>query len=205
MIVGVTGGVGTGKSTILQILKDEYNAAIIMADDVARELMEPGQASYNAIVDYFGTEILVGGAGSSIDRGKLASVVFSDPDKLSVLNLMTHPIVRIRILELIDEYQRQNHNLIIVESAILIQAHYLDFIDELWVVYADYNTRVKRLTASRGYSVEKINSIINNQLSDEEMKRYASFVIDNTGTIDQVKKQLADYLQRRGSDARDTY
>ncbi len=197
MIVGVTGGVGTGKSTILQILKEEYGAAIIMADDVARELMEPGQSSYNAVVDYFGTEILSSGAGSPIDRGRLSAIVFSDADKLSALNMMTHPLVRVRVLELIDEYKRQNYDLIIVESAILIQAHYLDFIDELWVVHTDYDMRVERLMASRGYSVEKIDSIINNQLSDEEMERYASFVIDNSGSIDHVREQLCDYLKRR--------
>lgn len=197
MIVGITGGVGTGKSTILQILKDEYNAAVIMADDVAKELMEPGQPSYRAVVEYFGTEILSGEEGSPIDRVKLAGIVFSDPDKLSALNLLTHPLVRIRILELIDEYNRQNYDLIIVESAILIQAHYLDLIDELWVVYADYDTRVERLISSRGYTVEKIDNIISNQLSDDEMKRYASFLIDNTGTIDDVRRQLSDYLKRR--------
>ncbi len=197
MIVGITGGVGTGKSTILQILKDEYNAAVIMADDVAKELMEPGQPSYRAVVEYFGTEILSGEEGSPIDRVKLAGIVFSDPDKLSALNLLTHPLVRIRILELIDVYNRQNYDLIIVESAILIQAHYLDLIDELWVVYADYDTRVERLISSRGYTVEKIDNIISNQLSDDEMKRYASFLIDNTGTIDDVRRQLSDYLKRR--------
>lgn len=197
MIVGITGGVGTGKSTILQILKDEYNAAVIMADDVAKELMEPGQPSYRAVVEYFGTEILSGEEGSPIDRVKLAGIVFSDPDKLSALNLLTHPLVRIRILGLIDVYNRQNYDLIIVESAILIQAHYLDLIDELWVVYADYDTRVERLISSRGYTVEKIDNIISNQLSDDEMKRYASFLIDNTGTIDDVRRQLSDYLKRR--------
>lgn len=197
MIVGITGGVGTGKSTILQILKDEYNAAVIMADDVAKELMEPGQPSYRAVVEYFGTEILSGEEGSPIDRVKLAGIVFSDPDKLSALNLLTHPLVRIRILELIDVYNRQNYDLIIVESAILIQAHYLDLIDELWVVYADYDTRVDRLISSRGYTVEKIDNIISNQLSDDEMKRYASFLIDNTGTIDDVRRQLSAYLKRR--------
>lgn len=197
MIVGITGGVGTGKSTILQILKDEYNAAVIMADDVAKELMEPGQPSYRAVVEYFGTEILSGEEGSPIDRVKLAGIVFSDPDKLSALNLLTHPLVRIRILELIDVYNWQNYDLIIVESAILIQAHYLDLIDELWVVYADYDTRVERLISSRGYTVEKIDNIISNQLSDDEMKRYASFLIDNTGTIDDVRRQLSDYLKRR--------
>lgn len=197
MIVGITGGVGTGKSTILQILKDEYNAAVIMADDVAKELMEPGQPSYRAVVEYFGTEILSGEEGSPIDRVKLAGIVFSDPDKLSALNLLTHPLVRIRILELIDVYNRQNYDLIIVESAILIQAHYLDLIDELWVVYADYDTRVERLISSRGYTVEKIDNIISNQLSDDEMKRYASFLIDNTGTIDDVRRQLSAYLKRR--------
>lgn len=197
MIVGITGGVGTGKSTILQILKDEYNAAVIMADDVAKELMEPGQPSYRAVVEYFGTEILSGEEGSPIDRVKLAGIVFSDPDKLSALNLLTHPLVRIRILELIDVYNWQNYDLIIVESAILIQAHYLDLIDELWVVYADYDTRVERLISSRGYTVEKIDNIISNQLSDDEMKRYASFLIDNTDTIDYVRRQLSDYLKRR--------
>lgn len=200
MIIGVTGGVGTGKSTILKILENDYNAAIIMADDESRELMMPGKSCYNAVSSYFGDEILTNGPGSLINRAKLAEIVFNDKDKLNKLNSLNHPLVRIRIEELIQKYKKEGRKLIVLETAILIQAGYLDLIDELWLVCTDYNVRVDRLISSRGYTVEKINSIINSQMSDAEMKKYAAFVIDNSKDHAWTKEQIQEHIDNAGID-----
>ena len=194
MIIGVTGGVGTGKSTILQILKDEYDAVIIIADDIAREQMMPGEASYEAVVRYFGTEILTDGTGSEIDRGRLAEIVFHDEDKRQALNHMTHPLVKEEIQSLIWQYQEEGKQMIVVETAILIEAGYLELVDELWVVYTDYDKRVERLISSRGYTKEKIDSIISRQMTDSELKEYADFVIDNSYSMEYTRYQIKQYL-----------
>ena len=200
MIIGVTGGVGTGKSTILKILQEEYDAVIIIADDVSRELMMPGEASYEAALAYFGPEILTDGEGSEIDRAKLAEIVFHDEEKLKALNSMNHPLVKERINSLIREYEEEGKDLIVIETAILIQAGYLELIDELWVIYTAYSTRVERLMASRGYSQEKIDSIIGSQLSDEEMREYADLVIDNSYSIEHTRRQIEDHLGPGGKE-----
>ena len=197
MIIGVTGGVGTGKSTILEYLKSKYGAAVILADDVARDLMMPGNKSYTAVVNEFGDSILINGYGSEINRSALAEIIFHDENKLKRLNSLTHPIVKQKILSLINDYIKKGYNFIVIEAALFIQAGYTDISDELWVVYADYDSRVERLEKSRGYTKEKTDSIIRNQLSDSEMKSYADFFIDNSGTADEAFKQIDDYLSRK--------
>jgi len=194
MVVGITGGVGTGKSTVLDYLKTKYNAAVILADDVARDLMMPGNAAYDEVVNYFGRDILTEDAGSEIDRKKLAGIVFADKNKLSVLNNMTHPLVKKRIQELTAFYKQAGFDLIVIEAALLIQAGYLDIIDQLWVIHTDYEVRVERLEKSRGYTREKTDSIISNQMKDDEMEHFADFVIDNSGSIQSAAHQIDRYL-----------
>lgn len=194
MIIGVTGGVGTGKSTVLQILKEKYGAVIIIADDIARDLMMPHEASYEAVVRYFGNDVLTDGPGSEIDRAVLAGIVFHDPEKLEALNEMTHPLVRIKIRSMIDDCQSKGEKLIVLETALLIRAGYLDMVDELWVICADHETRVIRLMSSRGYTREKTDSIIRAQMSDEEMKQYADLVIDNSGSMESTEEQIRQRL-----------
>ena len=199
MIIGVTGGVGCGKSSVLSLLQEKYNAVIIMADEVAKELMLPGNASYYAVAEYFGNSILMNGTGSEIDRKKLAAIVFHDQSKLEALNQMTHPLVKEKIITMLNDYQKEQRNLIVLESAILIQAGYLDLIDELWVINTDYSKRVERLISSRGYSKEKIDSIIKNQLSDTELLKYADFCIDNSHDIQFTLKQIQEHFKNAGN------
>ena len=199
MIIGITGGVGTGKSTILGIMRDEYHAAIIIADDIARDLMMPGEEPYDKIVEYFGEEILTDGDGSLIDRAVLAEIVFNDNEKLLTLNNVVHPAVKEKIISLIDEYKNAGYEYIVVETAILIQAGYLELTDELWVVYTDYDVRVKRLEESRGYTKEKTDSIINSQLTDKEMAEYADLVIDNSYDIEYTFRQIQEHLGIAGN------
>lgn len=194
MIIGVTGGIGAGKSTILEYLENRYHAAIIQADDVAKELMMPGGQAYKAVTDYFGEVILTDGYGSPIDRTVLSEIVFNDEKQLQILNSLTHPAVKNEIRRRIEKYQSEGISIIVIEAALLIQAGYQDLLDELWTVYADKETRIERLISSRNYTREKANSIISSQLSDEEMKAAADFVIDNSGNTESTCSQIDEYL-----------
>jgi len=196
MVIGITGGVGSGKSTVLEILKNEYGARLIMTDDVARELMEPGMPVYNAVVAEFGPEIIEGGQnGMPIDRKALAAIVFADSEKLEKLNSLSHPQVRTETERRIDEYYKEDPEaLIIIEAALLIEAGYRDILDELWSVIADPEIRIMRLAQSRGYSREKSESIMASQMSNEEYIEKTDFSINNSGSVDETRKQIADRL-----------
>ena len=197
MVIGVTGGVGTGKSTILSILEKEYGAKIILADDVCRDLMDPGKSCYQPIIDALGEEVLTDGPGSQFNRGRIAEIIFNDPEKKALINSITHPLVKEEIIDMIKKYTDEGIEYIVVESAIIIEAKYLDIIDELWVVHTDYWDRVERLMSSRGYSMKKIDEIMANQLSEEEYISYADFIIYNSGTIDFTREQIAGRLNAR--------
>ncbi len=195
MIIGVTGGVGAGKSTILEILEREYDAYIIMADDVAKKLMEPGNYAYSAVVEEFGPEILA--EDKTIDRQKLSAIVFNDDDKLEKLNGITHPLVREYILEKFEFYRMFFPNKIVVlEAALLIEEGYKSEVDELWAVITDNDVRIQRLIETRGYTEEKALSIIDNQLSNEEFIANTDFAINNSYGLENTEKQIKDHLDR---------
>ena len=199
MVIGVTGGVGAGKSTVLGILKDEYGAVLIMADDVARYLMEPGGASYAAVVSEFGSGILQDPEkeDSPVNRKALAAIVFSDPEKLKILNSLTHPAVRSEIKNIIkNEYVKNPDAIIVVEAALLIEAGYEDMLDCLCVVTAEREVRIARLEASRGYSRERSENVIASQLSDKEFAEHADLIIDNSGDIESTAGQIREIMFR---------
>lgn len=195
MFIGITGGVGTGKSTILKILKDKYDAHLIMADDVAKDLMRKGKSAYKQIVKTFGKEIL--GEDDEIDRQKMASIVYADEEKRMTVNQIVHPLVKKAILkEKKAVSQEFPDKLIVLEAALLIEDGYKELLDELWAVITDKEIRIKRLMDSRGYSREKSESIISSQLSDDEFRNACDFIIDNSGTIEDTQKQIEAYFER---------
>lgn len=199
-ILGITGGVGCGKSAVLDVLQQEYGAYVIQADIVAHELMEPGQASYIAIVEHFGREILA--EDDRIDRKALGAIVFADEEKLALLNSLTHPAVKTEIRRRIAEQTAcaeaaQQNILIVIEAALLLEDHYDEICDEIWYIYADREVRFERLAASRGYSREKSQSMMDNQMSESELRRRCQTVIDNSGTLESTKAQLQRTLQER--------
>ena len=206
MVIGVTGGVGSGKSTILEYLEECYGARLILADDVARELQEPGRECYGLIVKEFGEGILKKGSAGifagnpalrPIDRAALAEIVFNDPEKLKLLNSMTHPQVRQEIEQRIATfYMMDNNALIVIEAALLIEAGYLEILDEMWAVTARKEIRIERLMASRGYSQEKCEDIMASQKTDEEYRRAVDFVIDNSGSTLETHAQIDERLSR---------
>ena len=195
-ILGITGGVGSGKSTVLYELQQKYNAFIVEADKLAHELMMPGEIIYDHIIKHFGKEILSLESPYPIDRQKLGELVFNDKEKLELLNSISHPLVKQRIMELIEEKKKSGEKIFVIEAALLIECGYKDICDEIWYVWVDREERIKRLMNSRGYTKEKCISIFNNQQSDEYYKTYANYTIDNGKSFEYTSKQLKDLLNK---------
>ena len=192
-IIGITGGVGSGKSEVLNISENDYHAKIIQSDHVAHELMVPGAKSYDAIVYAFGNKIL--NDDQTINRPALGEIVFHDETKLSLLDSITHKNVDEEILARIDAFGKEEPDgLVVVESALLVGAGYEKKFDQLWYIYTREEVRYERLKASRGYSDEKIAQMIAKQQSEEQFKSMASHVIDNSGDLADTKAQIAKIL-----------
>lgn len=197
-VLGITGGVGAGKSTILAYLEQKHGARIIQADQVAFCLQQPGGICFEEIVVLFGKEILA--ADGRIDRGKLASVVFADAGLLARLNAIVHPAVKEWIIKEIEkERQKGQVSLFVVEAALLLEDHYDLICDEIWYIHTDSEVRCKRLMNSRGYSEEKVHRIMKNQLSEQLYREKCQVVIDNSSdqvecAYEQIDRGLALFL-----------
>lgn len=188
-VVGITGGVGAGKSQILAYLKEHTRCRIIMADQVAHELEEPGGRCYKPIVSRLGASILK--EDGRIDRIKMAARIFTDGNLLGQINEIVHPAVKEYITEAIAEERAGDRiDYLFIEAALLIENGYKAIVDELWYIHTDMQVRRERLKASRGYSDEKIDNIMKGQLSEEEFRGQCSVVIDNSGTLDSVYRQI---------------
>lgn len=188
-VIGITGGVGCGKSFIMEQLQERYQAGIILTDLVAHDLMEPGGISYQEIVSCFGTKILQ--SDGKINRQALGAIVFKDKESLLKLNSITHPNVKKEVIRRIEEMKRAKEvSIIMVEAALLIEEHYDEICDELWFVDASDEVRIKRLMEKRGYTKEKCLSIMSNQLQRERFLEHCERVIYNDKTKEDAIAQL---------------
>ncbi len=188
-VIGITGGIGAGKSTILSIFQKQYNAVILEADKIAHLLMEPGQPAYNRILKAFPASIL--DKEGNIIREELSQIVFRNPELLNKLNQIVHPEVKHYILNQIHQHQIANDTeYCVIEAALLIEDGYQDICDELWYIYAPDSVRIQRLMASRSYSLEKCQSIMKNQSSDEFYRNHCTYILKNDDSIDNTQKQM---------------
>lgn len=193
IILGITGGVGSGKSRVLNELAISYNAYIIEADKLAHELMNKGMVIYNEIVKCFGEGIVDTSTGE-IDRIKLGSIVFNDNEKLMQLNAISHPLVKQEILKQIDEKKNEGVELFVIEAALLIQDGYKEICDYIWYIYVGKEERRKRLMESRGYTSEKCDSIFESQENDEYYMTNSDCTINNENSYEMTSKQIKDLL-----------
>ena len=171
-IIGITGGIGSGKSCVLTIMEETYNAVICQTDAVAHRLQKKGEECYRKIVEEFGDTIL--GEDREIDRKKLGGIVFRDVDKLQKLNEIVHPAVKMQVKEEIEEARKKNCKIFLIESALLLEDHYEEICDELWYIYADETVRRKRLKTSRLMTDEKIDLVMKSQASRGNFQKILS-------------------------------
>lgn len=188
MVLGLTGGVGCGKSTVAGILRDKYGAKLILTDNLAKELMLPGMRAYDDVVAYFGEEILCG--DGRIDSKRLSNIVFNDEEKLAKLNSLTHPAVMDEIKRIISLFKNDGESLIVLESAMLVQTGCDSMCDAIWFISARADKRRDRLMSGRGYSFEKTDCVMKNQEDDETFADTADVVIYNNGSIDDLTKKI---------------
>ena len=184
-IIGITGGVGAGKSTVLKYIEDNYRCRVIFSDDVANKIKLKGYPAYDGLVELLGEKVLA--PDGEIDKKKMAEAIFNNEKLLKNVNNILHPAVNTYIINIIENERKLNElDFVFVEAALLIENGYRDIVDELWYVYADEEVRRQRLKSSRNYSDEKITNIFLSQLDDETFRKNADFVIDNSVNFDSV-------------------
>jgi dephospho-CoA kinase len=196
-VIGLTGGIGTGKSTVTQML-EELGAAVIDADKVGHQIYLPDLPAWREIVETFGQEVLQ--ADRTINRQALGKLVFADPEALRTLNHIVHPKMYDRMAELSAELRaRGGMQAIVIEAAILIEANWQPLADQIWLVVASEPVVIARLAKQRNLSPEQVRTRIAAQLSNEERLKHAHVVIRNDGSLDEVRtavQQAWDQLRR---------
>ena len=191
-VIGITGGVGCGKSAVLTLLESEYAAVVTQLDEVAKNLQKSGQECLGQIVAQFGIDIL--GNDGELDRNRLAETVFQEPEKLAKLNEIVHPKVKEWVQEDIKQKRKDGIGLYVIEAALLPTAGYESICDEMWYIYAEEPVRRSRLKASRGYTEEKISRMIASQPTERMFRESCDHVIDNSRTLENTKEQIGELL-----------
>ena len=187
--IGLTGGIGTGKSLVSNLLND-LGATVVNADLLGHEAYLPGTVGFDMVVDAFGDQIV--GEDGTVDRKKLGPIVFSNPQNMSKLNAIMHPLIRDMIQGQLEEYSSNGTDVVVVEAAVLIEAGWQDLFDEVWVVTSDKETVIERLKDRNSLSREDAIARIESQMSNDERVGHSNVVISNDGTTD----ELADGVEQ---------
>ncbi len=189
IFIGITGGIGAGKSEIISYIEKHYNAASLIADDIAKKLIQKNMDLYYKIVKEFGNIIL--DSEGNIDKKILAKIIFSDNKLRLKINSFIHPSVKKEVIKQYEKYKKENKiDFLFVEAALLIEDNYDKICDEIWYIYVSKENRRKRLKESRHYSDEKIDRIFASQLSEEEFKKSSDVFINNDIDIVNTYRQI---------------
>ncbi len=193
LTIGLTGGIGSGKSTVSKFLA-ELGAPVIDADKVGHAIYQPDGPAYQEMIDAFGRDILA--PDGAIDRKKLGPIVFGDPAALKRLNAIVHPKMFARMREMVAAMRAQGERKpIVIEAAILIEANWQPLFDEIWLVIASKERVIERVERDRGMKPEQTEARIRAQLSDDERRRHASLVVTNDGTLEELRARIGDIWQ----------
>lgn len=193
-VIGITGGVGAGKSTVLQYIKKQFKARVLQLDEVGHKVMEPGEDCYCEILEQFREEILC--PDGRIDRSALGEIVFRNQAKLKLLNSVVHPAVRKYVIEAINQADKDRCPLVLVESAILFDVDYDAICDEVWYIYADESVRTERIRKERGYSEERIQGILANQATEEFFRSRCAYTVENNGNWEETCRQIDERIEK---------
>lgn len=192
--IGITGGVGAGKSAILDYLAGKPKVKVMLADDIAHELMKPDTECYNKLRELFDSSVFY--ADGQINNIRMAEAIFNDSSLRDKLNAIVHPAVKEYVIK---QYRIEKKSgcleWLILEAALLIEEHYDEICDELWYIYTSEENRRLRLKESRGYSDEKIDNIFASQLSEAEYRSACQKCIDNNGTVEHTYMQIEEIIK----------
>ena len=192
-IVGLTGGIASGKTTVAELLKEE-GATTLDADQIARELVQPHRPAWNELIRSFGKKILL--KDGSIDRKKLAEKVFVDPDQRKRLNQILHPLITDEIERRIREIgQKDPEAIVVIDAPLLIEVGYHRRMDKLIVVISTQTEQIERLKVRDGINSEEALRILSSQMPLEEKAKFADFVIRNEGSVAEIRKRTKEVFQ----------
>ncbi len=187
LVIGLTGGIGTGKTQVSEIL-EKLGAAIVNADLLGHQIYVPRSEGWREVVEAFGEEILT--PDGDIDRTKLGPIVFGDPEALKRLNAITHPKIYALADESLKKLPEQGTEVAVLEAALLIEAKWTPLVNEVWVTTAPEHDVVKRIQERNGFTGEAIRSRIASQMPQEERIIYADVVIENAGGLNELKTKI---------------
>lgn len=193
IIIGLTGGIGSGKSTVSDILK-EQGIPVVDGDRIAREVVEPHRPAYDEVVRVFGTEVLQ--RDGTLNRKRIGEIVFSDPEKLSVLNSITHKEIYRVILERLESLKETGTTLVFLDVALLFETGFDQLTDRVWVVDAPDAVRVERIQKRDGLREEEILKRIQSQMSREMRNTKGDLVLDNSKGREELKAQILQELKQ---------
>jgi dephospho-CoA kinase len=193
IVIGLTGGIGTGKSTVSQMLAS-LGAVVIDADKLGHEALQPSSAVYRELVAAFGKQILK--SDGQIDRAKLGEIVFNDPKALKRIDEITHPRLYEKAKSIIEEYRRKGEKVVVLEAAALIEADWTPLVDEVWVTGAPEVTVIRRLRERSNLSEEQTLARIRSQITLAERQKYADVVINTDCSLEEVRHQVEAQWQR---------
>ena len=194
--IGLTGGIGTGKSLVTSFLQDQ-GANVINADLLGHEAYLPGTVGFEQVVSEFGEDIV--GEDGHVDRQKLGPIVFSDPSNMDRLNAIMHPLIKDMIQTQLDDVEGKGQLIAIVEAAVLIEAGWESLFDEIWVVTADEEEIISRLASRNGLSREDSQKRINSQMTSIERSAHGDVIINNTGSVEDLKENVESLWAQRVS------
>ena len=184
MYLGLSGGIGSGKSTVAKILSD-LGAVVIDADAIAKEVLEPGQVGYESVVHAFGGSVL--DTSGNIDRKQLAAAVFQDTSQLAQLEAIVHPAVSARVTQIRESLPA--NSIVVYDTPLLVEKQLQDQFDKVIIVFADVDVRRSRLV-SRGLDTSDIAARIANQVTDEQRMAVADFVVTNNGSLQELREHV---------------
>lgn len=197
-VIGLIGGCGTGKSEVALILNKNHHAHIIIADRIGHELLLKGMPAYDRVVEYFGKDILA--TDGEVNRKLLGDIVFNNDQELEKLNNFMHPLMYDKINESVEAIKESKQcDFVVIEAAVMIEAHFIDLVDALWLITSPIEIRIERLMTYRNMSLDKIKMIISKQRTEEEYRKYANIIIDNgldlSHTSLQIQKEIDKMLE----------
>lgn len=194
IVIGLTGGIGTGKSEVARIFQ-ELGAVIINADQIGHQAYTPHSEIWQEVVKAFGEEILQ--PNGEIDRKKLGSIVFADPDQLTRLNQIMHPRMARMVAQQVQELREQGADVVVVEAALLFEAGWDSLVGEVWSTESPENLVINRLQSRSGLSQEEAKKRIDSQMSAEERKSRSQVVVDNSGDLIELERVVRSIWDRR--------